>query len=147
MGNLNFKWFFFFFFLKGHKFQRSWQFKLVLWPKCQNSTIYQNIYQFTTVSKIYRDLSLFGYLSLENSSFPWYSSSMNLSSMEKFWNFFIVLKFHKLEFHKKIYGNFEGNFFKELEFMELKLHSKLEFQKGGRSLHIFKIVVDWLIFW
>ena len=54
----------------------------------------------------------------------------------------MVLEFHELEFHQKKFGNFKGNFFKELEFMELKLHSKLEFQKGGRSLHISKTVVD-----
>ena len=37
-------------------------------------TVYRNIYQFATISKIYRDLPLFWYLSLENSSFPWYLS-------------------------------------------------------------------------
>ena len=30
---------------------------------------------------------------------------------------------------KKNSGNFVGNFFKNLEFMELKLHGKLEFHK------------------
>ena len=52
----------------------------------------------------------------------------------------MVLEFHKLEFHKKISGNFEDNFFKELEF------HKLEFQKGNKSLHIFKTVIDSYIF-
>ena len=52
-----------------------------------------------------------------------------------------------LEFHKNFFGNFEGNFFKELEFMELELHDKheiykLEIQKEGRFLHISKTVVN-----
>ena len=37
----------------------------------------------------------------------------------------MVLKLHELEFHQKI----SGNFFKKLKFMELELHSKLEFHK------------------
>ena len=53
----------------------------------------------------------------------------------------------KLEYHRKISKIFRVYFFKELEFLELKFHSKLEFhklefQKGGRSLHISKTVVD-----
>ena len=67
---------------------------------------------------------------------------MNLSCMEKFLKFLFVLKFHK-----KFFGKFEGYFFKELEFMELEYHGKLEFHeleypKRGRLLHIFEIVVD-----
>ena len=53
-----------------------------------------------------------------------------------------VLEFHELEFHQKNFCNFKGNFFKELEFMELKLCDKLEFQKDGRSLHISRTMVD-----
>ena len=48
----------------------------------------------------------------------------------------MILEFHELEYHKNFSRKFEVYFFKELEFLEL------EFQKGGRSLHIFKIVVD-----
>ena len=52
-----------------------------------------------------------------------------------------------LEFHKKFSGKFEGYFFKELELHgKLEFH-KLEFQKGGRSLHISKTMVDRYIFW
>ena len=54
----------------------------------------------------------------------------------------MVLEFHELEFHQKNFGNFKGNFFKKLEFMELELCDKLEFQKDGRSLHISRTVVD-----
>ena len=57
--------------------------------------IYIYIYQFTTISEICRDLPFFGYLSLENSSFPWYLSSM-----------------------KKISDKFEGYFFKKLEYLK-----------------------------
>ena len=62
-----------------------------------------------------------------------------------------------LDFHGKILKIFDGTqvpskFFckfevylkkkkKKLEFLELEFH-KLKFQKGGRSLHIFKTVVD-----
>ena len=51
-----------------------------------------------------------------------------------------------LEFHQNIFGKFEGYFFKELEFLELKLHGKLEFyniefQKGNKLLNISQIVV------
>ena len=42
-----------------------------------------------------------------------------------------------LEFHKKFSGKFENYFFKELD-----LHGKLEFQKGDKSLHISKTIVD-----
>ena len=56
--------------------------------------------------------------------------------MEKFGNFFMVLEFHELEYHKKFSKLFRVYFFKELEFLEL------EFQKSGRFLHISKIVVD-----
>ena len=52
----------------------------------------------------------------------------------------MILEFHELEYHKNFSRKFEVYFFKELEFLEL------EFQKGGRSLHIFKIVVDYLEF-
>ena len=54
----------------------------------------------------------------------------------------MVLEFYELEFHKKFSSKFEGYLFKELELMELELHSKLEFQKSGRSLHISKTVVN-----
>ena len=37
---------------------------------------------------------------------------------------------------KKFSGNFASNFFKKLEFMELKLYSKLEFQNSGRLIYI-----------
>ena len=50
----------------------------------------------------------------------------------------MVLEFYELEFHKKFSSKFEDYLFKELELMELELHSKLEFQKSGRSLHISK---------
>ena len=110
----------------------------------QNGTISlftENIYQSTTVSEICKDLPLFEYSSLGNLSFPWYLSSINSSTMEKFWNFFMVL-----EFHQKFSGKFESYFFKELEFMELKLHGKvkfhkLEFQKRGRLLNISQTMV------
>ena len=46
------------------------------------------------------------------------------------------ITFLKLEFHKKWYNKFEGYFFKELEFLELKLYGKLEFKKNGRLLNI-----------
>ena len=46
------------------------------WP---NTSIFENILQFTTVFEICRDLPLIGNLSLGKSSFPWYSSSMNSS--------------------------------------------------------------------
>jgi len=32
-----------------------------------------------------------------------------------------------LEFHQKIFSNFVGYFFEEIEFMELELYRKLEF--------------------
>ena len=80
--------------------------------------------QSTTISKICKDLSLFEYSSLAKSSFSWYSSFMNSSTMEKF------------------SGKFEVYFFKEFEFLELGFHGKLEFQNDGRPLYIFKTVVD-----
>ena len=50
------------------------------------------------------------------------------------------LEFHeifliKLEFHKKLHSKFEGYFFKELAFLVLKLHGKLESQKCGKLLN------------
>ena len=53
-----------------------------------------------------------------------------------------------LENHTKFSGKFEVYFFIELEFLELEFHGKLEFhilefQKGSKSLHIFKIVVNY----
>ena len=55
--------------------------------------------------------------------------------------------FMVFEFHQKFSGKFEIYFFKELEFMELKYHVKLEFYKlkylkNGKSLHISETVVD-----
>ena len=52
-----------------------------------------------------------------------------------------------LEFHEKIFDNFEGYFFKELKFKQLKYPEKLNFSelkysKSNRSLHIFEIVVN-----
>ena len=58
----------------------------------------------------------------------------------------MVLEFQELEFHKKYHGKFEGYFFKELKFLELELHSKLEFQKGDRLLNILQTIVDQYIF-
>ena len=62
----------------------------------------------------------------------------------------MVLEFHELEFHQKIFDNFEGYFFKELKFKQLKNPGKLDFSelkylKNNRSLHIFEIVVNWYI--
>ena len=59
----------------------------------------------------------------------------------------MVLEFHELEFHQKIFGNFEGYFFKELKFKQLKNPEELDFSefkylKNNRSLHIFEIVVN-----
>ena len=54
----------------------------------------------------------------------------------------MVLKFHKLEYHKKISKFFKVYIFKKLEFFELKFHDKLEFQKNSRSLHIFKKTIN-----
>ena len=48
----------------------------------------------------------------------------------------------ELEFHKNISSKFEGYFVKNLKFLELEFHGKLEFQKCGKFLHISKIVVD-----
>ena len=52
--------------------------------KWHNSIVYGNIYQSITVSKMCRDLLLFGYLSLGNLSFSWYSSFMNSGSIKNF---------------------------------------------------------------
>ena len=41
----------------------------------------------------------------------------------------MVLKFYELEFYQKIFDKFESYFFKELEFLELKLQGKFEFYK------------------
>ena len=71
--------------------------------------------QSTTVLEICKDLPFFGYSSLVKSSFPWYSSSMNLM---------------ELEYHKNIPGKFEVYIFKELEFLELEFYDKLKFQKS-----------------
>ena len=59
----------------------------------------------------------------------------------------MVLEFHELEFHQKIFGNFEGYFFKELKYKQLKYPGKLNFSefkysKSNRSLNIFEIVVN-----
>ena len=66
----------------------------------------------------------------------------NIKGSTTFWvfefskiEFSIILKFHKVYF------------FKELEFLGLNFHDKLnfhklEFQKVGRSLYISKLVVD-----
>ena len=43
---------------------------------------------------------------------------------------------------EKISKNFEVYLFKELEFLGLEFHNKLEFQKGYRYLHISKIAID-----
>ena len=93
-----------------------------------------------TISKICRDVSLFWC-----SSFLWYSS---FSFMKKFWKIFMILEFHEFEFHQKIFGKFEGYFFKKLKFMELKYHwkldfSKLEYPKSSRSLHILETVLKY----
>ena len=52
--------------------------------KQPNSTFLQTMLQSITVSEICRDLSLFRYSSLAKSSFPWYSSSWNSSTIKKF---------------------------------------------------------------
>ena len=49
--------------------------------------------------------------------------------MENFWNFFTVLEFHKLEYHKKFSKIFKVYFFKKLKFLELEFHGKLKFHK------------------
>ena len=43
---------------------------------------------------------------------------------------------------EKFSKKFEVYLFKELEFLGLKFHDKLKFQKGYRYLHISKIAVD-----
>jgi len=43
---------------------------------------------------------------------------------------------------KKFSENLKYIFSKELDFLELEFHDKLKFQKGDRSLHIFKTVVN-----
>ena len=58
----------------------------------------------------------------------------------------MVLEFHELEFHQKNFGNFEGNFFKEIKFVKLEFNDKLEFhklefQKGIRLPNISQTVV------
>ena len=63
----------------------------------------------------------------------------------------MVLEFHELEFHQKNFGNFEGNFFKEIKFVKLEFNDKLEFhklefQKDNRLLNISQIVVYYKIF-
>ena len=92
--------------------------------------------------EICSDLPLIGNSSLENLSFSWYSSSRNLSSIK---NSMANLKaiFSK---NSSSHGKFEGYFFKELKFLKLELHSKLEFQKGGRLLNILQTIVDQYIF-
>ena len=111
----------------------------------QNGTIVlfteKYIYQSTTVSEICSDLPLFGYSSLENLSFPLYSKSMNSSSMEKFWKFFMIF-----EFHKKFSGKFENYFFKELKYHKKLKFPKLKNTKSVKSLHISETVVDWYIY-
>ena len=52
-------------------------------PKWLTTIVYQNIYQFTIVLEICRDLPLFGYSSLGNSSIMRYLSSIYLSSLKK----------------------------------------------------------------
>ena len=52
----------------------------------------------------------------------------------------------KLEYHRKISKIFRVYFFKELEFLELKFHSKLEFhklefQKSDRTLYISNLLI------
>ena len=49
------------------------------WPKWPKITVYQNIYQLTTVLEIYKDLSLFRHSNLWDSRFPRYLSSLSLS--------------------------------------------------------------------
>ena len=109
-------------------------------PKLHNSIVYRNIYQSITVSEICRDLPLFGYSSLGNSSFPWYSSSWNLSTMEKLWNFLMVL-----EFYQKIFSNFEGIFLRtqvtqqtqvsQTQILKMwKIH--IYYQNNGRLIYI-----------
>ena len=61
------------------------------------------------------------------------------------------LEFHKIKFPeiflwnlssiKNDTANFEGYFFKELEFLEFELHNKLKFHKGGRLLNISQTIV------
>ena len=59
----------------------------------------------------------------------------------------MVLEFHELEYHQKIFSKFEDYLKKKkLEFLELEFHGKLnfhklEFQKSDKSLHIFKTIV------
>ena len=96
--------------------------------------------------KIFCNLPLFEICSdlplIGNFSFSWYSSSRNLSSIK---NSMANLKaiFSK---NSSSHGKFEGYFFKELKFLKLELHSKLEFQKGGRLLNILQTIVDQYIF-
>ena len=97
-----------------------------LWRKWPNSIFLQIILQSITVSKIYKDLPLFAYSSLVKSSFPWYSSLWNSSTIEKFWKFFTVLKFHKLEYHKTI-KNFQN--FSEYIFSKNSIFTKSSFKK------------------
>ena len=59
----------------------------------------------------------------------------------------MVLEFYEFEYHKNFSNKFEVHFFQELELLELEFHDKLEFyklefKKGGRSLHISKTVID-----
>ena len=89
-------------------------------PKWHNTIDYWNIYQFTTVLEICRNLQLFWYLSLRNLSF---------------------------EFNKKFSSKFEGYFFKVSKLKELEYYRKLEFlklkyQKSSRFLHISETIVD-----
>ena len=79
--------------------------------------------------KYFSNLSLFFLNSiLWKSSFPWYSSSWNLSYIKKSQNFFLILEFHELKYHKK-----------------LDFH-KIKFKKSGRLLNILQTVVDCKIF-
>ena len=104
-------------------------------PKWTNTIVGQNIWQSTTILKIYMDILLFWNLCLWNSSLPCNSSSKNTSSLKKIAFTFAVLFFMKLELHKKLVA-----VFLELKFLEL------EFQKNYKFLIILQTVVDRQIF-
>ena len=58
----------------------------------------------------------------------------------------MVLEFHELEYHQKIFSKFEDYFLKKLEFLELEFYGKLnfyklKFQRSDSSLHISKTMV------
>ena len=86
-----------------------------LWLKWPNITVYRNIYQSTTVSKMCSDLPLFWVL-----EFSMILEFFEIITFKFARNFLMELELMELEYHKNL---------QNCSMEELEYHGKLEFPK------------------